>query len=176
MKKTRLFILFAVFTAGIVFPALVLILIGATPRTILQATPVGQFVSSSASAGGFTTPGVTTVQTTRGSIIVMEQFSAEKGQPLVIVNELMNGLQLCPVGLPQGCADLMGPWAGELEPVPHAEHPFAALAAGIGAGPATGWLTIGVLISLFLWAVFSGFLMLTSDEEPVHSHPSDLLD
>lgn len=138
---------FIVVLAGVVVPGVILILIAMTPNTPIRAGAAGRFVSSTASAGGFMASNITTVQTTTGSIAVYNAFSAPRNETLVVQETLKSGA-LCAEGKPDTCVDLMGSWAGDMQPVSHAHHVFAGLVTGIGTGGAALWLLIGVFLSI----------------------------
>ncbi|TAN08820.1 MAG: hypothetical protein EPN38_00900 [Rhodanobacteraceae bacterium] len=133
---------------GVVAPALILALIWKTPDTLLRTGEAGQFVSATASVGGFFSSDITTVQSTTGSIAVYNTFSAPRNQLLVVRETLKNGLQLCAENKPDTCVGLAGSWAGDMKPVPHARHRFAGLVTGIGNSGASLWLLIGILVSV----------------------------
>lgn len=135
----------AVIVFGILTPAVIGVLIGITPDYLVRSANAGQFVSATSSVGGFFTPGVTNIQTTRGSISVVGQLSAERGQPLQVTDYLKQGLQLCVQSQPLVCADLAGPWAGRMQPGPHRHYPFTPLVTAIGAQGVALWIMLGVL-------------------------------
>lgn len=146
---------FIVVLVGVVAPGVILILMAMTPNTPLRAGAAGRFVSSTASAGGFMAPDITTVQTTAGSIAVYNAFSAPRNEALVVHETLKDGLQLCAQGKPATCVDLMGSWAGDMQPVPHTHHVFAGLVTDIGYKGAALWLLIGVLLSIGATAILA---------------------
>jgi hypothetical protein len=136
------------FLAGVIAPAVILVLIGMTSNTLLRAGAAGRFVSANASAGGIFSPNLTTVQTTTGSIVISNTFSAPRNQPLVVRETLKDGLQLCAQGKPDTCAGLAGSWAGDMKPIPHARPRFAGLVRGIGSRGALLWLMMGIFLSI----------------------------
>jgi len=140
---------------GVVVPTIIGILIGRTPNYLVRSADAGQFVSATTSVGGFFAPDVTSVQTTRGSISVQGQFSAERGQAMQVTERLKDGLQLCASGRPPVCASLSGPWAGLMQRASHPYYRFAPLATTIGAGGVTVWLALGVLTTLVIPVVMS---------------------
>lgn len=144
---------FVVVLASVVAPVVILILMAMTPNTVIRAGAAGRFVSSTASAGGFMAPNITTVQTTTGSIAVYNAFSAPRNQALVVQETLKDGLQLCAQGKPDTCVDLMGGWAGDMQPVSHAHHVFAGLVTGIGFQVAAMWLLIGIILAIGATAI-----------------------
>ena len=113
------------FLAGVIAPAVFLVLIGMTSYTLLRSGAAGRFVSINACAGGIFSPNLTTVQTTTGSIVISNTFSAPRNQPLVVRETLKDGLQLCAQGKPDTCAGLAGSWAGDMKPIPHARPRLA---------------------------------------------------
>lgn len=150
----------AVVVFGIVTPAVIGVLIGVTPDYLVRSANAGQFVSATTSAGGFFTPGVTSIQTTRGSISVVGQLSAERGQPLQVTDHLKNGLQICVQGQPPVCADLAGPWAGHMRPAPHRHYRFTSLVTAIGTHGVALWIMLGIL------AVFASGAVVAVVAEP----------
>lgn len=146
---------FIVVLAGVVAPGVILILMAMTPNTPLRSGAAGRFVSSTASAGGFMAPNITTVQTTSGSIAVYNAFSAPRDEALVVQETLKSGLQLCAEGKPDTCVDVMGGWAGDMRPVSHTHHVFAGLVTGIGFKGAALWLLIGVFLSIGATAILA---------------------
>lgn len=141
--------------AGVVAPIVILILVTMTPNTVIRAGAAGRFISSNASAGGFMAPNITTVQTTTGSIAVYNAFSAPRDQALVVQDTLKDGLQLCAQGKPDTCVDVMGSWAGDMHPVPHAHHVFAGLVTGVGSQAAAAWLLMGIVLSIGATAILA---------------------
>jgi hypothetical protein len=146
--KLALAIWLSVCFVGIAVPAIIGILIGYTPNTLIASADAGKFISSNASAGGFFTPGITTIQTTTGSFIVWDQLSAQRGQPLQATETLKDGVQICVMATPRVCANLAGQWPGTLQVVPHTRHIFAPLVTHLGASGAAAWLMLGLLASL----------------------------
>lgn len=146
---------FIVVLAGVIAPGVILILMAMTPNTPIRAGAAGRFVSSTASAGGFMAPNITTVQTTTGSIAVYNAFSAPRNETLVVQETLKDGAQLCAEGKPDTCVDLMGSWAGDMQPVSHSHPVFAGLVTGIGGGGAALWLLIGVFLSIGATAILA---------------------
>lgn len=137
-----------VIVIGLVVPAILGILIGVTPNTLVQRADAGQFVSATASAGGFFTPGLSTLQTTRGSFTIVGNLSANRGQPLQVIDRTKTGVQLCVVTTPRVCADLAGQWAGSMQPVPHVHHRFAPLVTQLGSSGVAIWIVWGVVATL----------------------------
>lgn len=139
---------FTVVTVGIVIPAILGVLIGLTPNTLVRRADAGRFVSATASAGGFFTPGLSTLQTTRGSFTIVGSLSANRGQPLEVTDSTKTGVQLCVVTTSRVCADLAGQWAGPLQAVPHVHHSFTLLVTQLGSNGVAIWLASGVLATL----------------------------
>lgn len=140
----------SIIVLGFVVPAIIGVLIGVTPNPVVRTANAGQFVSATSSAGGFFTPGVTSVQTTRGSFAIVGPLSAERGQSLQVIDRLKDSPQLClqeqepkPV-----CAQMAGPWAGQMQPVQYTRHMFEPLVTAIGSGGVSGWLALGLLAVL----------------------------
>lgn len=147
-SKLAAAILLGIVVIGLALPAAIGVLIGLTPNIAVASADAGQFVSANASAGGFFTPGITTVQTTKGSITVYGQLSVERGRPLLVQETLKDGLQLCVQGTSPTCADIAGKWAGKTDPVAHTRHMFAPLVTHIGAHGVAIWILIGLLMTL----------------------------
>lgn len=147
-SKLAAAILLGIVVIGLALPAAIGVLIGLTPNIPVASADAGQFVSANASAGGFFTLGITTVQTTKGSITVYGQLSVERGRPLLVRETLKDGLQLCVQGNPPTCAGIAGKWAGDMEAVAHTRHMFAPLATHIGADGVAIWILIGLLMTL----------------------------
>lgn len=137
-----------VFAIGVVAPVAILILMALTPDTLLRTGAAGRFVSSTASAGGFMAPNISTVQTTTGSVAVYKTFSAPQNEMLVIRQSLKDGLQLCAEGKPDTCTELTGSWAGDMKLVPHAHHLFAGLVTDLGSRIVSLWLVVGMLATV----------------------------
>lgn len=141
-------ILLSIVIIGLALPAAIGVLIGLTPNIPVASADAGQFVSANASAGGFFSLGVTTVQTTKGSITVYGQLSVERGRPLLVQETLKDGLRLCVQETPPTCAGIAGKWAGKMEPVGHTRHMFAPLATHIGADGVAIWIFWGILATV----------------------------
>lgn len=159
----------AIIAFGIVTPAVIGVLIGVTPDYLVRSADAGQFVSATTSAGGVLTPGVTSIQTTRGSISIVGQLSAERGQTLRVTDHLKDGLQLCVQGQPPACADLAGPWAGPMRPAPHRHYRFASLVTTIGARGVVAWILLGIL-AVFVSGVV---VVIGADPERYKHQPVD---
>ena len=158
----------AVVAFGIVTPAVIGVLIGVTPNYLIRSGDAGQFVSATTSAGGFFTPGVTSIQTTRGSISVFGHLSAERGQPLQVTDQLKKGLQLCVQDQPPVCSDLAGPWAGHMQTAPYRHYRFTSLVTAIGANGVALWIMLGIL------AVFaSSAVVVVAEPEQHKKTPTD---
>lgn len=160
MKSRLAIIIFlGMVVIGLVLPAAIGVLIGLTPNVPVASADAGQFVSANASAGGFFTPGVTTVQTTKGSITVHGQLSVERGRPLLVEETLKDGLQLCVQGNPITCTGIAGKWAGKMEPIAHDRALFTPLVSHIGANGVAVWILFG-----FLAALIAGLLGVDTGE------------
>ena len=109
-------------------PCLISLGLNRTPDVVTATSDVGEFTSSSAAQGGFTTPTLTTVQTTSGSVVVTGSFSGARGQKLSLDRKLKSGLQLCVADSPETCAAVSGTWPGDLRPVPHKRPALAFIA------------------------------------------------
>lgn len=133
---------------GLVVPAIVGVLIGITPNPVVRSADAGQFVSATSSAGGFFTPGVTSVQTTQGSFAIIGPLSAERGQSLQVIDRLKDGLQICLRDSAPVCAPMAGLWAGQMQPVQHTHHMFEPLVTAIGANGVAAWIALGLLAVL----------------------------
>lgn len=147
-SKLATIIFFGFVVIGLALPIAIGVLIGLTPNTPIACADAGQFVSANASAGGFFTPGVTTVQTTKGSITVYGQLSVERGRSLLVQDTLKDGLQLCVQGHPDACTGIAGKWAGDMEPLAHVRAPFAPLVTHISANGVAVWIMFGLLAAL----------------------------
>lgn len=133
---------------GLLIPAIVGVLIGITPNPVVRSTDAGQFVSATTSAGGFFTPGVTSVQTTQGSFAIIGPLSAERGQSLQVIDRLKDGLQICLRESAPVCAPIAGQWTGQMHPVQRIHHMFEPLVTIIGANGVAAWLSLGLLAVL----------------------------
>lgn len=141
-------ILLGIVVLGLALPAAIGVLIGLTPNIPVASADAGQFVSANASAGGFFSLGVTTVQTTKGSITVYGQLSVERGRPLLVQETLKDGLRLCVQETPRTCAGIAGQWAGKMDPAAQSRPMFAPLVTHIGADGVAIWIFSGVLATL----------------------------
>ena len=130
---TRFHVWLVVMAALWVPPCLISLGLNRTPDVVTATSDVGGFISSSAAQGGFTTPTLTTVQTTAGSVVVAGSFSGARGQQLALDRKLKSGLQLCVADSPEACAAVSGTWPGRLRPVPH-HHPALAFLAPMQRG------------------------------------------
>ncbi|MGH8112980.1 MAG: hypothetical protein ACREPL_13845 [Rhodanobacteraceae bacterium] len=153
----------AIAFVGVVVPIILGILIGITPDALTHRAEVGQFVSANASAGGFMTMGVTTIQTTDGSLIVDGRLSANRGQALEVRQTLKHAPRLCIDGPRLTCADLAGPWAGPMPPVPHPHYRFAPLVVDLGADGVAIWLLFGLAATIISAAIVA---IVTNPDEP----------
>lgn len=142
-----------VFLGGIVAPAATLVILAVTPNALLSTGDAGRFVSAEVSAGGFMAAGVTTVQTTAGSIAVFDTFSAPRGQPLVVQHTLKAGIQLCVARRPDTCVPLAGTWGGDMRAVPHPHYRFAWLVQSIDDALATLWFGVGIFAVVGVTAI-----------------------
>lgn len=144
-----------VFLGGVVAPVATMIVLAVTPNVLVSAGDAGRFISAAASAGGFTAPSVTTVQTTTGSIAVYNNFSAPRGQTLVVRRTLKEGAQLCVAKRPDTCARLAGAWGGDMHTIPHAHYRFAWLVRSVGDTAATLWLGMGIFAVIAVTAILA---------------------
>lgn len=151
---------------GLVVPAIIGVLIGITPNPVVRSADAGQFVSATSSAGGFFTPGVTSVQTTQGSFAIVGPLSAERGQPLQVIDRLKDGLQLCLSESAPVCAPMAGPWAGQMQPVRRAHYMFEPLVTTIGAEGVAAWLALGLLAVLISGIIIAVITDPTPPEAP----------
>ena len=124
------------------------------PGAAIRSADVGTFISADASQGGFLAPTLTNVHTTAGSITVLGTFSALRGRPLSVQDLNKSGLQLCVTGVPTSCVQLAGPWVGGLLPTSHATKVFNFYRYGLTSENFTGWLAMGILVSLGALVMF----------------------
>ncbi|HEX7326360.1 MAG TPA: hypothetical protein VF292_13570 [Rhodanobacteraceae bacterium] len=127
-------------------PTVLHTLIVHTPNTLLAQAPAGRFESASASAGGFFARSITTVQTTRGSFLVVGPLSLQRGQHLAVTATLKRGTRLCVTDTPV-CRPLAGPFAGHLTPVPHRRPRFAGVVTTLGSDGLALAVVLGVLLA-----------------------------
>lgn len=148
-ERVAIGIWISIIVVGLVVPAIVGVLIAITPNPVVGTANAGQFVSAITSDGGFFTPGVTSVQTTRGSFAVVGPLSAERGQSLQVVDRLKDDLRLCLQAPKPVCAPMAGPWAGQMQSVQRTRHLFEPLVAAIGSMGVLAWLAVGLLAVFF---------------------------
>lgn len=153
----------AVCVIGLIVPVILGILIGITPDHLIHRASAGQFVSANASAGGFATPGITTIQTTQGSFVVTGELSVNRGQALDVLQTLKHGPQLCVYGPTQTCADLSGKWAGPMQDVAYPHHWTNPLVTHLGAEGVSLWFVIG-LFATFVWGI--AMAIVTGPDKP----------
>lgn len=134
-------------------PCLISLGLNHTPDVVTATAEIGEFVSSTAAQGGFTTPTLTTVQTTTGSVVVTGSFSGARGQRLALDRKLKTGLQLCVAGSTQACAPVSGTWPGSLQPVPHRRPAMAFLAPMQRGDHLRSWYFFATLFTLPLSAM-----------------------
>src|SRR5690348_8274923 len=116
-----------------------------TPSITLRTADAGAFVSANRWAGknAWDDP-VTTVRTTRGTLVVDGVFSALQGEPLEIRDTNKLGIVVCAARPSATCAELSGSFVGAFTPVPGARvwlpygirwwlKRFCWLWAGLGA-------------------------------------------
>ncbi len=144
-ERVAIGIWFSIIVIGLVVPAIIGVLIGITPNPVVGTADAGQFVPATTSDGGFFTPGVTSVQTTRGSFAIVGPLSAERGQSLQVVDRLKNDLRLCLQELKPVCAPMAGPWAGQMHAIQRPHHVFEPLVTAIGSMGVLAWLAAGLL-------------------------------
>lgn len=134
-------------------PSLVSLGLNYTPDVVTATAGVGEFVSSTAAQGGFTTPTLTTVQTTTGSVVVTGSFSGARGQRLALDRKLKTGLQLCVVETAGACAPVSGTWPGPFHPIPHRRPALAFLAPLQRGDHLRPWYFFAMLFTLPLSAL-----------------------
>lgn len=74
----------AIIFFGVAVPIILGVLIWPAPNPVIAKSGAGWFISGVSSTGRFFTSGVTTAQTTCGSIAVYSQFSALRNQQLTV--------------------------------------------------------------------------------------------
>lgn len=154
--------LWGIATVGLFIPAALALVIAFTPDTLTGTFDAGQFVEASgATVGGFFSSGATTVQSSNASVVVSGQFSAARGQPLVIERRVKSGFQLCLRGT-RHCASVAGGWPGEMTPVPHVRHITDWLAVNLGFARIAQWMVIG----LFAWFMPFSFKLAQDNKKP----------
>jgi hypothetical protein len=122
-----------------------------TPLVVTSTGDAGTFQSAVSSRD------LTNVRTSLGTLTVTGGFSAPDGQPLLLRYTNKRGLQLCPVGNLDSCAEVAGPWAGRMQPAEHVHHWYTIDYArhGINPGGLPAILIMGIftlLASLLVWA------------------------
>lgn len=143
------------FLGGVVAPVATMIILAVTPNVPVSTGDAGRFISANASAGGFMAPGVTTVQTTTGSIAVYDSFSAPRRQTLVVQRTLKEGVQLCVAKRPDTCVPLTGAWGGDMHAVPHVHYRFAWLVRSVDDTAAMLWLGMGIFVVIAVTAILA---------------------
>lgn len=134
--------------AGVVAPAVVGILRGATPDSLIARADVGVFVSSHPASGWV--PTVTSVQTDRGSFSVVGHFSGVRGAPVELQDREVSGEQLCAVG-GDACAGLSGVSVVKLTIVSRPHGVRFWLARRVDDQTLGLWLLIGVPLAAGAW-------------------------
>ncbi len=141
------FLTVAVF--GVIAPSGLLVWQAVTLNAVLRSAPVGRFVAARASTA-FISPTLTTVDTTRGSLIVRGSFSAPHGQPLEVVGRSRTpGIELCAVGHLDTCLPLAGAWAGALRPTSAAVHAIDFPRYGLATDHLAPWPFFGGALTFF---------------------------
>lgn len=166
-ERVAIGIWFSIIVIGLIVPAIIGVLIAITPNPVVGNADAGQFVSATTSDGGFFTPGVTSVQTTRGSFAIIGPLSAERGQSLQVVDRLKDDLRLCLQEPKPVCAPMAGPWAGQMQPVQRTRHIFEPLVTAIGSTGVLAWLAAGLLA-----VVLSGLIIAVVTGPPPAEAPS----
>ncbi len=151
MNRFRIWLLVLVLLWGP--PSLVSLGLNYTPDVVTATAGIGEFVSSTAAQGGFTTPTLTTVQTTTGSVVVTGSFSGARGQRLALYRKLKTGLQLCVVRAAGACAPVSGTWPGPFQPIPHRRPALAFLAPMQRGDHLRFWYFFATLFTLPLSAM-----------------------
>lgn len=141
--KLKYGILFAFFVLGVALPAGLGLWSMLTPDVAIEAADAGRFVSASSRPGGLFAVTTTAVQSTRGSFTLYGNLSAARGQPLRIERRLKGRMWLCVQTKAPVCQPLAGPWAGPLQPVPHADYHLAPLYRVISPAGIGNWLLLG---------------------------------
>lgn len=93
---------------------------------------------------------LTNVRTSAGTITVSGGFSAISDQRLMLRRSNKFGLQLCPTGDPDNCAEVSGTWAGRMQTVPHPHHWYMIDFAKhqINSRTLSFTLMLGILVAL----------------------------
>lgn len=140
------------FSLAIVLPSAVLLLMLHFTAPIVTSTgDAGTF------EGAVSSKDLTNVRTSLGTLTVTGGFSAPTGQALLLRYTNKHGLQLCPLGNLDACAEVAGPWAGRMQPVEYVHHWYTIDYArhGINPGSLPAILLMGILTllaSLLAWA------------------------
>lgn len=141
------------FSLALVVPSAVLLLmLHFTAPVVTSTGDAGTF------QGAISSKDLTNVRTSLGTLSVTGGFSAPTGQALLLRYTNKHGLQLCPVGNLDACAEVAGPWAGRMQPVEYVHHWYTIDYArhGINPGSLPAILLLGIvtfLASLFAWVV-----------------------
>jgi hypothetical protein len=141
------------FSLALVLPSAVLLLmLHFTAPVVISIGDAGTFQSAVSSKNQ------SNVRTSLGTLTVTGGFSSPTGRALLLRYTNKRGLQLCPVGNLDACAEVAGPWAGRMQPVEYVHHWYTIDFArhGINPGSLPAILLMGIVIllaSLFAWVV-----------------------
>lgn len=144
-----IFVLSSIVLVGVVMPIGIRTWRSLTPTVALRSGDAGIFISSTATAGGFFSGTLSSVQTTAGSVTVEGVFNAAKGQALKINDLNKDGLQLCAAGDLTTCLRVEGTWSGPLKPATDSHRAFDFERYGLDSASVGTWLVFGVLFSFF---------------------------
>lgn len=95
-------------------PAGLITAMARAPNVVLRQADVGTFISARSGFGD-----VTTIRTTLGTLVVADMVTALRGEPLVIVDSTVYGVQVCDRHAMTACMDLVGRYVGVLPRVAH---------------------------------------------------------
>lgn len=164
------FVLLAAFLGGIVAPSAMMLWVGSHPTTVIAEGTVGTFESASSSPGGLFGPTLTSVQTSTGSIIVRDAFSALRNEPLIVTaSNKQKRLQLCTVEPRPICATIEGHWAGRLMPTTPVRHTVNFVQHGFSTHNLDQWLALGMMITFAAVALTAA----TADRHDPDDHNDD---
>jgi hypothetical protein len=91
--------------------------LGRAPNVITRQADAGSFVSAQVQPPGVFFGATTSVQTTHGILFVSGTFTAPTGEPLILRESTVEGMQLCRQGSDDACVELEGRYVGEIPAV-----------------------------------------------------------